>query len=96
MALDILRAFGSETEVTVSHEPKHDLESIIYVLIWLCVLYLNPKSPENRPLPAYNTCLHTWMACKMLSDVEALWSMRTGELLTRVPLQHFTIYFQDL
>ena len=96
MALDILHVFGLEAMVNVTHQLKHDLESIIYVLVWICVLYLNPKSPEHQPLKAHNTCLRMWTSCKMCADIEVLWSMKMGELVTQVPLQHFTPYFQGL
>jgi hypothetical protein len=93
MALDILRAFGSDTGANVTHQPKHDLESIIYVIIWICVLY---PGPNSEPLAAHTTCLKPWAECKSCPQVEALWSMKTGELVTQVPLQHFSPYFRCL
>lgn len=96
MALDILHVFGLEAVVDVTHQLKHNLESIIYILVWICVLYLNPKSPEHQPLNAHDMCLCTWTSCKTCTDIEALWSTKMGELITWVLLQHFTPYFQGL
>ncbi|KAG6369752.1 hypothetical protein JVT61DRAFT_13622 [Boletus reticuloceps] len=93
MALDILHVFGSETGANVTHPPKHDLESIIYILLWICVLY---SGPNSNPLAAHTMCLKPWAECKSLPQVEALWSTKTGELMTHVPLQHFSSYFGGL
>ena len=82
MALDILHVFGLEAVVDVTHQLKHNLESIIYILVWICVLYLNPKSPEHQPLNAHDMCLCTWTSCKTWTDIEALWSTKMGELIT--------------
>ncbi|KAG9309567.1 hypothetical protein JVU11DRAFT_10547 [Chiua virens] len=57
MALEMLMEFGSKTMPNVSHKPKHDLEPIIYVLVWMCVLYSHPNGPQNQPIPAQETCL---------------------------------------
>ncbi|KAN0094988.1 hypothetical protein V8E55_003275, partial [Tylopilus felleus] len=96
MALEILHAFASETPVNFTHQPKHDLESIVYVLIWICVLYSNPNSLEHRPCNPHEMCLSGWASCKTCKDVEMLWSTKTGELLTQVPIQYFTPYFHGL
>jgi hypothetical protein len=44
MALDILMNESDE----IQHEPRFDLESLFYVLIYLCI---NLKGPENRVRP---------------------------------------------
>jgi hypothetical protein len=45
MALDILIG---DPSVGIEHEPRFDLESLFYVLIYLCI---NLKGPENRVRP---------------------------------------------
>lgn len=93
MALDILSAFGSRATGIVTHQPKHDLESIVYVLIWICVLY---SGPNTNPLPVQDTCLDSWANCKSIPQVVRLWSTKTGELTTHVPVSEFTPYFEAL
>lgn len=43
------------------HEPKHDLESVFYVLIWLCVLYDGPNGSERQGFSVYHTELRYWL-----------------------------------
>ncbi len=56
MAIDIL-----ESGYGCVHEPKHDLESIFYVLIWLCIHYDGPNNSERRDFSAYDTVLKFWL-----------------------------------
>ncbi|KAG9316231.1 hypothetical protein JVU11DRAFT_2258 [Chiua virens] len=93
MALDILRAFGPEPLYNTAHKPEHNLESLIYVFIWICVLY---TGPGEKSLPAHTTCLEHWVNCKTPSDIESLWTKKTGEVYMQVTLNHFTPYFQCL
>lgn len=78
------------------HEPKHDLESIIYVLIWICVLYQHPASLQGTPRSTQSTCLSARTKCNSLQEVQSLASLKAGELLTQVPVKQFTGYFEGL
>lgn len=92
MALDILRSFARLAEDIV-HQPRHDLESIVYVLVWICILY---PGPGHEPSSAHDTCLSTWVSCKTRRDIVNLWSTKTGELTTLVPTLELMPYFGGL
>lgn len=94
MALDILREFGGGSAEFGPHQPKHDLESIVYVLVWICILY---PGPGVEPLPVHeSTCLRAWSNCKTRGDIELLSNAKIGELETKSPLKQFTPYFKAL
>lgn len=71
MAIQILKEYATE-EGLHAHQPKHDLESLIYVFVWICVLYGDPRVEGNVPLEACNTCLSTWIVPKCLKQVRDL------------------------
>jgi hypothetical protein len=94
MALDILREFGGGNADVGPHLPKHDLESIVYVLVWICILYPGP-GVDPRP-PHESTCLRAWSNCKTRGDLELLSNAKIGELETKSPLKQFMPYFRAM
>lgn len=95
MALDILNTFGEadSSTVTITHEARHDLESLIYVIVWICILY---PGPNMDPISTDKTCLSMWAGCKTAFDVTKLFSAKAGEVLKKIPLKQFTPYFRGL
>ncbi|KAJ6511329.1 hypothetical protein C8R47DRAFT_1094689 [Mycena vitilis] len=57
MAVDVLCASG----VLVAHEPCHDLESFLYVLIWICVHYAGPGDVERQNFDVRNSPMSGWV-----------------------------------
>ncbi|KAJ7628424.1 hypothetical protein FB45DRAFT_918262 [Roridomyces roridus] len=57
MAIDVLY-FGGDLP---THEPKHDLESMLYVLIWMCVNYAGPKNVERKNFDIHDSKLSGWV-----------------------------------
>ena len=52
MAIDIL--WGK------AHQPHHDLESIIYVLVWICLSYAGPKNTPRQGFTFKKKELDIW------------------------------------
>ncbi|KAI6130717.1 hypothetical protein EDD16DRAFT_1470197, partial [Pisolithus croceorrhizus] len=83
------------------HTFSHDLESLIYVLIWICVLYQAPNEIHcDRTIK--QTCLKQWALAKMTMDIQALCpnltlcDQKVSELSRRSVLNDFTPYFVPL
>ncbi|KAG8217924.1 hypothetical protein J3R82DRAFT_6090 [Butyriboletus roseoflavus] len=99
MAIDTLCGYSKQEGATV-HEPRHDLESIIYVLIWFCVLYRHPRDPERQPRSVESTCLHAWVLTGRKyyykQDFQTLGCVKASETSTLTPMNQFTRYFEDL
>lgn len=93
MAIDIL-----ERGHTCVHEPKHDLESVFYVLIWICVLYDGPNDSERQKFSIFDTDLKSWLVGDSSKDI----SSNKYAMLTKLHrfkseiLDLFTPYFEDL
>lgn len=56
MAWEILK-YGDE----IPHEPRHDLESFLYVLIWTCVCYAGPNCTYRKDFDVMQTRLARWL-----------------------------------
>jgi hypothetical protein len=93
--IEILGEYATQEGATV-HQAKHDMESLIYILIWMCVLYGDPQVEGSGPCDASTTCLNAWTSPKSLPEVHNLAVFKHGDLHLRVTLQEFTDYFQGL
>ena len=94
MSIDILQEYASPTPNFV-HTFAHDLESLIYVLVWICVLYQAPKEPHNdRNIE--QTSLKQWASAKTLNDIGNLCDLKLGQLLSRTVVSDFTVYFEQM
>ena len=67
--------------------PAHDLESLIYMFTWICVVYSHPGQVRSD-VSLQETCVKGWTSIKTLQDVETLCNTRTGELSTKSELLH--------
>lgn len=94
MAIDMLIQYANGSG-NVAPSAAHDLESLIYVFAWICVVYSRPGEVRSD-VPLQQTCVKGWTSIKTLQDVETLCNARTGELSTKFFLNHFTPYFEQL
>ena len=94
MAIDLLQEYTSPSS-NFTHNFTHDLESVIYVLVWVCVLYQGPNEIRNdRSIE--QTCLKQWASAKTTNDIQALCDQKLGQLASRSVLSDFTPYFAPL
>ncbi|KAI5999608.1 hypothetical protein EDD15DRAFT_2160638 [Pisolithus albus] len=94
MAIDLLREYNSPSK-DFTHTFSHDLESLIYVLVWICILYQAPNEiRSDRTIE--QTCLKHWALAKTSTDIRHLWDQKVGQLSTRSVLSEFTPYFEPL
>ena len=83
---------GSQT----MHSTSDDLESLIYVLIWMCILYASPAT-LHEDQHVTETVLKSWVT--VATDVD---TMTLGALKTYIKswlstiTNEFTIYFQPV
>ncbi|KAJ7450056.1 hypothetical protein B0H11DRAFT_325431 [Mycena galericulata] len=96
MAVDVL-IYG-DTDWT-EHEPKHDLESFLYVLVWICWHYAGPKDAERQNFDIYaQTSLRKWISG---ADYEAIGRSKRDLMghvkdWERIILANFAPYFEPL
>ncbi|KAK7001016.1 hypothetical protein R3P38DRAFT_2559945 [Favolaschia claudopus] len=57
MAIDVLR----KGKTLPQHLPRHDLESFLYVLIWICVHYAGPNGVVRQNFKIYHSWLKDWV-----------------------------------
>ena len=94
MAIDLLQEY-THLGNNFTHNFSHDLESLVYVLIWVCVLYQAPNEiRSNRTIE--QTCLKQWALAKTPNDIQALCDQKMGQLSSRSVLNDFTPYFEPL
>ena len=94
MAIDLLQEYTSPSN-NFTHTFSHDLESLIYVLVWICVLYQAPNEiRSDRTIE--QTCLKQWALAKTTNDIQALCDQKLGQLASRSVLSDFTPYFEPL
>jgi len=94
MAIDMLIQYVNGSGNTPP-SPAHDLELLIYVFTWICVVYSHPGQVHSD-VSLQETCMKGWTSIKTLQDVETLCNTRTGELSTKFFLNYFTPYFEQL
>ncbi|KAI6012161.1 hypothetical protein BKA83DRAFT_4501115 [Pisolithus microcarpus] len=94
MAIDLLREHTNPSKNFI-HMFAHDLESLIYILVWVCVLYQAPNEiHSDRNIE--QTCLKQWAVVKTTNDIRALCDQKIGQLSSRSVLDDFTPYFEPL
>ncbi|KAF9232779.1 hypothetical protein BU15DRAFT_67174 [Melanogaster broomeanus] len=94
MSIGILQEYASPTPNFV-HTFAHDLESLIYVLVWVCVLYQVPQEVcKDRNID--QTCLKQWASAKTLNNIGNLCDLKLGQLLSKTVVSDFTPYFKQM
>ena len=94
MAIDLLQEYTSPSN-NFTHTFSHDLESLIYVLVWICVLYQAPNEIHSDQT-IEQTCLKQWALAKTTNNIQALCDQKLGQLALRSVLSDFTPYFDPL
>ncbi|KAF7343467.1 hypothetical protein MVEN_01779600 [Mycena venus] len=94
MAVDVL-VEGDELPL---HEPRHDLESLLYVLIWVCVHYAGPHDVERQNFNIYQSNLRTWVSGESYMSIgKAKYSsMHSQKYWKADVLDNFAPYFEPL
>ncbi|KAK7013930.1 hypothetical protein R3P38DRAFT_3322448 [Favolaschia claudopus] len=80
------------------HQPHHDLESLFYVLIWICVHYVSPDNAERQNFDVRDTDLRLWISGESYEAIGAT-KLATIEDETWWPqkvLFWFAPYFEPL
>ena len=94
MAREILRD-GAKAK----HRPTHDLESVFYVLLWICSNYSRPNNAiRNNPRQKHRPILswvNTRASLEEISDTKAGHISSDAQFTTRI-LDYFAPYFEDL
>ncbi|KAJ6449718.1 hypothetical protein C8R47DRAFT_1230544 [Mycena vitilis] len=94
MAIDVLAANGD----LVEHEARHDLESLLYVLLWVCIHYAGPCNVERQNFDIHNSYLKAWVRGESY-DTIGVWKFG---IMGHLPfwrnymLDNFAPYFEPL
>ncbi|KAK7019871.1 hypothetical protein R3P38DRAFT_2535963 [Favolaschia claudopus] len=92
MATEVLRR-GDE----VQHQPDHDLESFLYVLIWICVHYAGPKGVVRQNFNIYHSPLEPWVNGTSYKTIGmAKWCSMVNDDAWEEVLSCFAPYFEPL
>ena len=88
MALEIMLNGGKKFR----HELRHDLESIFYVLVWVCCHMLGPEVERHD---AHGLPIREW--CNMGSNLRKLGLVKLSHIADSEDslLGHFTTYWND-
>ncbi|KAJ7094238.1 hypothetical protein C8R43DRAFT_908029 [Mycena crocata] len=96
MAVDVLVYGDSDW---AEHEPKHDLESFLYVFIWICWHYAGPGA-ERKNFDIYSPShkLQKWVVGLDYEDIGRSkgYMMEHVQDWKRIILQNFAPYFEPL
>ncbi|EJD07238.1 uncharacterized protein FOMMEDRAFT_130475 [Fomitiporia mediterranea MF3/22] len=99
MSVDVLRALGDD--LNIRHRAHHDLESLFYVLCWVCTICSGPNRTYNHCLE--DTIVDSWVGGNPLEpEMSRLLSTDKYLLLTydfwfeRNVIAHIQPYFADL
>lgn len=78
------------------HSASDDIESLIYVLIWICILYAGPQT-VRQDKHATETILKSWVSVCCANDAVALGIHKKGiRTEPSTVTDDFTIFFQPL
>lgn len=78
------------------HSASDDLESLIYVLIWICILYAGPKT-LRQDKHATDTILKTWVSVCNANDAVTLGTHKIGiRFQPSIITDDLTKFFQPL
>ncbi|KAF9233083.1 hypothetical protein BU15DRAFT_54342 [Melanogaster broomeanus] len=94
MSIGILQEYASPTPNFV-HTFAHDLESLIYIHVWVCVLYQAPQE-VHKDWNIDQTCLKQWASAKTLNDIGNLHDLKLGQLLSKTVVSDFMPYFEQM
>ena len=86
--------------IKVPHHVTHDLESLFYMLVWICTMYKGPWNQERVFQKGEHLPLFLWYDNTLgRLDINADTKSRhcgTLAMFTMRILNHFTPYFDDL
>ena len=74
MSSKILSSFKKDTTI---HTANDDIESLIYILVWICVLYAGP-STVRQDKQVTETALKPWVLVNSLNDAVNLGTLKKG------------------
>jgi len=74
MSVNVLCSY---TRNGTTHSASDDIESLVYVLIWMCILYAGPGT-LRKDKHISKTVLKTWVSVTNETDVSALAGFKTG------------------
>jgi len=74
MSVNVLRSY---TRNGTTHSASDDIESLVYVLIWMCILYAGPGT-LHKDKHISKTVLKTWVSVTNETNVLALAGFKTG------------------
>lgn len=82
------------TNGTFIHKPRHDLESILYIVIFICTYVRGPGLPVYRDSPEASLPIRTWF-CD--DNIKAIGSRKLANLQDYdvAILPYFTPYWHD-
>ena len=93
MSVNILCSYTKSGTV---HSASDDIESLVYVLIWMCVLYAGPETPR-KDKHISKAVLKTWVSVTNETDASALAGFKTGlKYAPGIVTDDFTPFFQPL
>ena len=83
-------------EIFVDLLMSDDLESLVYVLIWMCVLYAGPGTPR-KDVRIIDTVLRPWVTVTNAIDAVNLGAIKQGmKIQPSNVTDEFTPYFKPL
>ena len=81
---------------TVAHSASDDIESLVYVLVWMCVLYASP-GVLRKDKHVTQTVLKPWVMVSLITDVVNLGVHKVGlKIHPRTVTDEFTLFFKPL
>ena len=83
-------------ETHTTHSASDDLESLVYVLIWMCVLYAGPGT-LRKDVHIVDTVLRPWVTMTNTIDAVNLGAIKQGmKFRPSNVTDEFTPYFKPL
>jgi hypothetical protein len=93
-------ASGRHPKQIIDHQPADDLESLFYVLVWICVLYDGPNNSPRTDISFEFMPLYKWAEQDFARGDFAMCSLSKFELMTSPDTsaltEHITPYFKCL
>jgi len=93
MSANILLGYANDA---TTHSPSDDIESLIYVLIWMCILYAGP-STIHMDKHVNQMILKSWVSVASLADAVSLGGLKTWlKSQPTIITNEFTKFFKPL
>ncbi len=88
-----LESLSWETPEDFKHEPRHDLESLFYVILTLCTYVEKPGHLRSlKPLPQERSiCLNSWWAIGDHHELARSKGIALTSFEKYTPAEHFTL-----